>query len=227
MIIVNGVPKSGTTMIVSYLQSCGLRLEPGGLVAEPGDKLNMARGGPWRRVRSLWEVMNHRANDRVIGAHVHADIDLWSHPVVFVYRHPRNVLVSWSRWVSVGLDWTRAEAEPPLAEVHARMDGEAIERVLGRMRAYVGWRERAAISFRFADYVENPKAVSATICAAVGIAPADPMKAFGDRAPWVTSNYRGTWSGRHSDWRAFWTDAIDAAWNAAGGPDVEALYGYV
>jgi hypothetical protein len=64
------------------------------------------------------------------------------------------------------------------------------------------------------------------MCASLGIEPADPMKALGDRAPWVTQGYRGTWSGRHSDWRALWTDEIDAAWEAAGGPEVERLYGY-
>jgi hypothetical protein len=225
VIIVNGVPKSGTTMIVSYLTSCGLALEPGGLVADPGEPLTMTKSGPWPKVRSRGAVLKHRANDRVIGAHVHAGIDLWSHPVVFVFRHPRNVLISWARWVAVGLDWTNA-AEPAPGDVLVQIDAAAIDRTLDRMRAFVGWRDRAVFSIRFVDYVENPKAVSADLCAALGIAPVDPMKAFGDRAPWVTQGYRGTWSGRHSDWRALWTEELDKAWSTAGGPDVERLYGY-
>lgn len=212
-------------MLVSYLHSCGLGLEPGGLVADPGEKLRMVGGKPWGEVRSLAEVMNHRANDRVIGAHVHAGIDLWSHPVVFVFRHPRKVLVSWARWVTVGMDWAAAE-EPPPEHVQERIDAEAIDRVLGRMRAYAGWRDRAAISVRFIDYVEDPRRVSAAVCHALGIPHADPMKVFGDNAPWITREYRGTWSGCHSAWQAFWTDQIDALWSAAGGQEVEKLYGY-
>lgn len=219
------MPKSGTTLLVLYLQACGLELEPGGLVADDGD-LMMADGKPWRQVRLLADVLGHHAHDRVIGGHVRAGIDLRPHRVAMIIRHPRNVLVSWARWIAVERDWSRSREPSRSAVLRTMLDPDHVAFLIARLRRFEGWCGRADVTVRFVDFFERPHDTALLLADRLGLAPADPVKVLGDAAPWVTPSYRGTWSGRNSDWREIWTDGLDALWSQCGGPEVEAMYGY-
>lgn len=227
MIIVNGAPKSGTTMLVTYLQTCGLILEPGGLMAYPGDKPLVMRGGkPWGDVRSLDEVLDHFDKDRVVGAHVGDHVEFPGHLVVFTYRNPRDMVVSQARWRAVGLDWTNVKEQPSESEVRAHITNGLIREVLTTMRSFEGWLLKADATVEFSEFVKKPHLTAARLGTALHMSMADPEDMLGDKAPWVTEEYRGTWSGQHSDWRQVWDQRLDEVWTAWGGLDVERAYGF-
>lgn len=227
LIIANGVPKSGTTLLVSYLVACGVTLEPGGLIAdETTDERLVLRGGwPWGKVRGLADVLADRRTDRVIGAHCPADVALDGHTVVLIFRHPRDVLLSTARWRAVGLDWTRAK-EPPRAAVDRHVTDLAVASILRQFEAYAPWLDRADGKVRFRDFIERPHETAAALCARLGIEPVDPATVLGDAVPWLTESYRGTWSGKNTDWRAYWNRDYEAMWRTFRGPEIERRYGY-
>lgn len=226
MIIANGAPKTGTTLLVSYLVGCGLVLEPGGLIATgAGAPLRMRGGKPWGTVRSLSAVMSDRSKGRVLGAHVRAGVALPGHVVIHIDRHPRNVFVSWARWVATGMDWTGAR-EPGPGVVQGLMTRDAAVDVIRRARAFAGWRGHAAVSVRFEALSAGDPATCTAIAEAAGVKPADPSTVIDGAAPWVTPSYRGTWSGRLSDWREVWSDTLDTIWEQEGGVAVEQAAGY-
>lgn len=225
MIVVNGVMKSGTTLLVQYIRECGIEMEPGGLIAPAGRRLMIKGGKPWGEVRPLQEALSHYAPDRLMSGHINDRIDLSPHTVVQIIREPRNILVSEARWRAVNLDWQNAKQEPPVDRVRQEIlkaIGSLLERLLGQ----VGWLKKADVVIRFEDFVERPETTAALLCSTLGIRYADPRGVLGDGAPWITKTYRGTWSGRHSDWRGYWNEKIEAAWRSAGGPGVAELYAY-
>lgn len=227
MIIVNGVPKSGGTLVVVYIRSCGITLEPGGLIAYGSSRSMTLRGGkPWNSVRTLSEVLAHTANDRVIGAHVNDKAGLHPHPVVFVYRNPRNVLISYVRWTAVSMNWQAARAQPSVHDISRRIDNAAINTITNNLRCFTGWLEKATMIVRFEDFIQRPRDVAEGLCQTLDIPMADPDAVLGDKTPWITPQYRGTWSGQLSDWSEIWDERIDAKWRAAGGRELEADYGY-
>ena len=228
MIIVNGVPKSGGWMMVNYFTTCGCELEPGGLMAyhKPTAKLRQATGKPWDKylVRPVNEVLADYSRKRVISGHFNSCVDLPGHDVVFVYRHPRDVLVSHARWRAVDLDWT-GKTEPSRAVVDSFMHNTGIISTLLRQhRDFYGWLEKG-IPVKFSDFVSD-KNIARDLCAALDLPYHDPAESLCGNAPWVTKEYRGTWSGNHSHWEEFWDSTVDSLWQQYGGPEVETLYGF-
>lgn len=236
MIISNAVPKAGGHLLYAYLGACGLRKEPGELYADvdivgcsvvrrPLGGTRKKRVWPSKTVRSHRAMINDLRRDAVVNAHVHDRIRLRGHVVVFIYRHPRNILVSSVRFSLARFNWNPPEKVLAPERIRAGLDETAMRQAIGRCQSFVGWIERADHSVRFEDFVAIPDAARKA-AAAIGLTPADPAEVLGDRAPWLTATHRGTWSGRHSNWAEFWDDEIDAEWRRLGGEDVEALYGY-
>lgn len=228
MIIVNGQPKSGTTLLQTYLRYCGAKLEPGGLICYSNSSRLIMRGGkPWGDVRSLSEVMNDADPKKVIGAHVSfGSGDFSKHTVVFSFRNLRDVLVSSARWRAVGLDWTHVRREPSSNEVAKYLSASYMSGIVAEARAFHGWMDAADAAICFEDFVDDPPAIGRLLADACGLKYHDPEGMLGDKTPWVTPDYRGTWSGRHSNWEEYWNSEVDSAWTSVGGPAAERLYGY-
>src|SRR5690606_1664207 len=110
--------------------------------------------------------------------------------------------------------------------VRSRMTLFYMRHVVEQCRCFHGWLSRSDVAVRFEDFIADPATTGKTITDALGISFADPSKVIGEATPWVTLRYRGTWSGKLSDWRQVWNDTVDAQWKDAGGYEVEAAYGY-
>jgi hypothetical protein len=125
---------------------------------------------------------------------------------IFIKRDPRNIVLSWQRAVSksdtyAGAMWA--------------YEGKGIVKALAD---YEGWLQDAdTLVVRFedmyvpsqlqeiADYVDAPL-------------PDDIL----DSLPGGTF----TWSGELSDYRAVWSDEVQAAWNSIGGEELRRRWGY-
>lgn len=231
MIISNAVPKAGGHLLFAYLRACGLEREPGELYAD----VDVSRSYPVTRrplsqsMKDIWhgfvlrppdEILADRASANVVNAHVHDGIDLSGHRVVFMYRHPRNILISDARFQAVQFNWTPPRDEPSADAVRKLLDKHNIARTIARCECFAGWLDKAEVSVGFEDFVAG----HVDVAGALGIA--GPAEFTGAQAAWITPTYRGTYSGRHSDWRDFWDKRLESAWDSAGGPRVEELYGY-
>jgi hypothetical protein len=80
--------------------------------------LRLQGGPPWGKVRSLDEILADHSHDRVISGHIRSGIDLTGHTVIFIYRYPRDVLISYARWRAANWNSTHVDKqrEPARAE---------------------------------------------------------------------------------------------------------------
>lgn len=133
-------------------------------------------------------------------------------PVLHIRRDPRNVLIS-------ALRHQRKEisAGTVLAEFrHFGFGGAPLVQV---MAGYEGWlREPGVLTVCYEDLIAND-AEMRRIAAHLQVPYID--GAF-SRLPGLTM----TWAPVHSDWRAVWTEQLDTAWQAEGGPELLQRWGY-
>jgi hypothetical protein len=239
MIVSNAIPKAGGHLLFAYLVACGLRRERGELYADidvldQGDgrflvsrrRLTGSGKKVWRglKLRPVDVILADRSADRVVNAHVHDGIGLDGHRVAFIYRHPRDVLVSAARFSAAGFDW--GAGQPPAEAVTALFTPRFIAEQIERCRASLGWLTRADVAVRYEDFVDCPVRTANIVSVALDILAIDPAPVIGDGAPWVTRRWRGTWSGRRSDWREWWNAGVDGLWRDLGGVEVESELGY-
>lgn len=237
MIVSNAIPKAGGHLLFAYLGACGLRKEPGELYAD----VDISRVGAMTRrplggsTKDIWhglevrppeELVSDPSTDSVVNAHVHDCIDLPGHKVAFIYRHPRDILISDVRFNLVRFDWQNGSEPGVNAVQRMLLSRYTMARAIERCNAFQGWLRKADIAVRFEDFVADPAVTARAISSALGITEVDPLSVMGDRTPWITREYRGTWSGRHSTWSDYWDRSIDKRWRKMCGPDVESLYGY-
>lgn len=88
MIVVNGLPKSGTHAVMSWLTQMGLKRRPGTILPSP-DGLHVVGG-------DIHSIEQDGREGYFILAHVPARLALPG-SVITVFRDPRNVLVSYCR----------------------------------------------------------------------------------------------------------------------------------
>lgn len=89
MVIVNGMPKSGTHAVMAWLADMGLKRRPGTILPAPMFKV--------RAVGVELEAIKRDFREGMfVLAHVPASRSLWA-PTITVFRDPRNMLVSYCR----------------------------------------------------------------------------------------------------------------------------------
>lgn len=178
-LMLNGVPKSGTNLVAAILAGLGLQrvnrthISAYHLVEHPD-------GAPARRVRQSpmeWHDIFSKCPDTsfIFAHHWHDDkliaiVELFRSPVVFVYRDPRDVVISRahyelrtngkiskresSRMLRQTASFDRCVEQiidgiPDLPEDHILR--QSVDRSIGR---YVGWiKQRNTISVRYEDLV--------------------------------------------------------------------------
>jgi hypothetical protein len=235
LIISNAVPKAGGHFLFAYLGECGLDREHGELYADIrvyGSRvMRRPLGGSqkaiWgtRQLRTPENILKDMSTTKVVNAHVHDGVDLEGHKVVFVYRHPRNILVSACRFSLVQFTWDDKTKEPSIQDIRTNLAGH-MRSTVARCMAFHGWMFEADVVARFEDLVNPNSGEARKVAERLGLEPKCPTKVLGNNTPWVTESYRGTWSGKHSRWEDVWDKAIDEEWRRLGGHKVEKMYGY-
>lgn len=130
MIIVNGIPKSGTHAVMAWFTRMGMQRHPGTLLPAPN--------GVRAAGVSLEQVKQNNRPGMFILAHVPATRELWGN-VVTVFRDPRNMLVSYCR---------HREREdgfrPTLAEAIRDYWGQPFVPLYD---SYLGWKGRSVVIY--------------------------------------------------------------------------------
>lgn len=131
-------------------------------------------------------------------------------PHLFIKRDPRNLLVSWLRFtaqpVTPGMTITafRRFQTRPLVE---------------EMAEYQGWlTDPGTLVVRYEDLIADDTEMR-RIALHLGV---PYIEGAWEALPRLTYSWR--WP--HSTWRTVWTPEVDAVWQAEGGPELMAAWGY-
>lgn len=216
MIVANGVPKSGTHALMALLAMQGGKRVPGILDGFRGPRALLMPTGAWPAVPTL-EQATALPHDHFLHGHVPADVEVPpSVKVVTVLRHPRNVLVSYSRRFAFNrmiLKWiarrrrgmhTALGSPPTLQEILA--NGFVDRPFVEVYRRFLGWRGRGLV-VRYEDIPRDFTAGAPDLYAGA-------------------AEDHNTLTSEPTDWREVWTPDIDASWRAAGGYELEQDAGY-
>lgn len=126
---------------------------------------------------------------------------------LYIYRDPRNALLSWMRWDGKSIT-----------------DGSVMAAIRGQkyiqtIRKFVGWMTAPEVhQVRYEELVADDGALRG-IAAFLGV-------------PYLESAFRNlpgltrTWNAEHSDFRKVWTPAVAACWHEAGGNELLNTFGY-
>ncbi len=132
---------------------------------------------------------------------------------IHIKRDPRNILTSWLRF--------RDEAVTPgtlLARFRWFDFGQPAPFV-ECLKRYEGWlNHRGTLTVRYEDLTADSRCMK-TIASHLGIPYID--------GAWeqLPGNTR-TWNPHHSDYRQIWTPQVESAWDAEGGNELLARWGY-
>lgn len=129
---------------------------------------------------------------------------------VFIKRDPRNVICSWLRF----------RGQPVTAGMFLTVFRRFQERsLIDEMADYEGWlSDPATLVVRYEGLIESDAAMH-SIAEYLGV----PYLAGAFEAlPGMTR----TWYADHSDYQTIWMPEVESAWNAEGGPDLLARWGY-
>lgn len=129
---------------------------------------------------------------------------------LFIKRDPRNVICSWLRFngqpVTAGMFITAFR----LFQTASLVEG---------MAGYEGWlTDDETLVIKYEDLIANDDELRA-IAAFIGV---PYLEGAFENLPGLTR----TWFADHSDYRAIWTPEVEAVWNAEGGPELLAQWGY-
>lgn len=127
--------------------------------------------------------------------------------VAYIYRNPRNVLISALRYRNnQRRGWDDTITEAKLVDCFFDFFNASLPWVY---RGYRKWMDSQAHVVRFEDMVSG-KAIPA-LAEFLGV----PYREF------QIEGGTYTWTGRLSDWREHWTDGMDKVWHEEGMGEVE------
>lgn len=141
----------------------------------------------------------------------HRPYETGAGPCLFIKRDPRNILVSWLRFHG-------KEVTPGMFLSAFRYFQE--DTLIAEMAAYEGWlSDRDTLVVSFESLIASPVDMI-RIAARVGV---PYLGGAWDHLPGLTR----TWHAVHSDYRdIIWTPDVRKAWDAEGGGELLARWGY-
>lgn len=132
---------------------------------------------------------------------------------ILIKRDPRNVVVSALR--HMGRVVTQSAVRTEIAEFGLTSPGSLVE----QMAAYEGWlSDPNTYVVRYEDLIADDVAMRG-IAAYIGV---EYVAGTFEKLPGHTE----TWNIVRSDYSLLWTEETQAAWEAAGGPDLLNRWGY-
>lgn len=134
------------------------------------------------------------------------------HTYICIVRDPRNVLLSWMRFVEkpITLPWIKESLLSPVFQ-HTLLEWHI---------KCLPWLSDPVVKvIRFEDLLASSTGIKKL------------ANYLGEKCPphafkIVTSGGTATFNKRHSDWKEIWTSEIEETWNAAGGEWMLANYNY-
>lgn len=136
--------------------------------------------------------------------------------VAYVYRNPRNVLVSAVRYRNEQRrGWTLDVTQDKLVDVAFDFFNAPIWAVYG---GYAKWLTSSAYCFKYEDMVAGK--------AADGLADYLGVARRGDIAALLADGGTATWTGAPSRWEDVWGEEIDRVWHEEGMVEIECGLGY-
>jgi len=137
--------------------------------------------------------------------------------VAYVYRHPRNVLISAVRyWNAQVRGSTQDITEEKLIDKVFDMGNASIYAIY---YSHLEWLDSKACVFRFEDLIAS-KDVMDKIADYMNVERPSLGKFL------ALQGDTPTWTGRLSNWEEHWTDKLNKIWKAEGMLEIERLYGY-
>lgn len=139
-----------------------------------------------------------------------------THKVAYVYRNPRNVLISAQRYQNHQMrGWEDTITDQKLINQFFEFFNAPLNSVyLG----YEKWLTSKAYCFKFEDMVKGIGVVDLSSYLGVKFRP--------DIAARLAEGGTPTWTGKLSHWQDFWTPAIDKVWVDEGMLEIEKRLGY-
>jgi len=138
--------------------------------------------------------------------------------VVYIYRNPRNVLLSAVRYQNEQVrDSTKDISPDKLRDMFYDFFNCSLPYVF---RAYEGWMTSNALIIRFEDLISDKDCMDkiADYCGVEKPSYETFKGLYGAKTP--------TWSGKLSDWQEVWCPEIDKIWKDEGMLEIEQSLGY-
>lgn len=139
------------------------------------------------------------------------------HKVAYVYRNPRNVLISAQRYQNHQMrGWEKTVTEQKLINQFFDFFNCSMPAVY---MSYSKWLNTKAFCFRFEDMLTGQETIN-------GLADYLGKQRLN---PDIFKDIPGgtyTWTGELSDWKKYWTDGLDKIWVSEGMVEVEKSLGY-
>ena len=142
--------------------------------------------------------------------------------VAYVYRNPRNVLISAQRYQNHQMrGWENTITEEKLIAQFFDYYNASMPAVYN---SYAKWLLTSAYCFKYEDILTDISVVQG-LYRYLGKPDNEnmPKQEFLARIPGNTP----TWTGKPSDWSKFWTPGIDKVWKEEGMVEIERGLGYV
>ena len=129
---------------------------------------------------------------------------------IFIKRDPRNILCSWLRFNG------QPVAPGMLITAFRNFQGRPL---VAEMAEYEGFLNDASTHVvRYEDLIADDSCLRGV----AAFLQVPYLEGAFENLPGLTR----TWFADHSDYRAIWTPEVEAVWNAEGGPELLARWGY-
>jgi len=244
MIICNGLPKSGTNLLLRF---CGLvGLKNNGIIIRKYSStmafgISQFSSSKKKKTISLEESLNFNDTWFCHSHMVYEDYDfIKNHTVITIFRDPRNVIISLirERFKKFGLNLNQNQEKlllglqfcdtlTYLRKFNANWKGTWVD----YYRLYLPWLQTSNCLF-FEDFLvtDNIKSLATKLSVDIDIDfVQEHLFGNGKILPNGNEAYieRSTWTGKLSNWEDWWSEEIDILWNDIGGQelldDIESL----
>lgn len=139
------------------------------------------------------------------------------HKVAYVYRNPRNILISALKYQNHQMrGWEETINEEKLIAQFFDYYNSSMPAVYN---AYAKWLLTSAYCFKYEDMLTDIEVAQGL---ARYLGKKEPKQEFLEKIPGGTP----TWTGKTSDWRDHWTDGLDKIWVGEGMLEIEKSLGY-
>ncbi len=221
MIFCNGCSKTGTHILTSFAKNLGFHQVGGTLIKRTPKSPLIIKGKT--KIKDVFTFDNNNF------VHCHFSytgnlrdrIAEGNHKHMHIYRHPRNVAVSWMKHRVKERKLKNEIIEPSKEYLKEIISSQMFNMsVVKYYSGFSNWiSDQNSLNVRFEDFFQDFDRVSSEILLFLNIQNKKPLKEK------VLGNSI-TYSGQISDWRDWWDEEINLLWIETGGLSLEKKLGY-